>query len=603
MTFTRKLTVIFLNVFVLFAVGVSNVNAQAIPVHVLRESNGFQLVRDGKPYPIHGVGGNEKLELLAELGGNSIRTWSTDGLGELLDQAHQQGLTVCVGMWLGHPRHGFDYQDEAAVLKQLNDCLQTVRRYKDHPAVLIWAIGNEMEGDGKNPAIWYAVEHIAREIKAIDTHHPTMTVIAELGEAENKLRRLGQFCPHVDIVGVNSYAGISTLAERYRNAGVDKPYIVTEHGPHGPWEVAKTRWGTPIESTSTLKGNRYRNGYESTAIQSKDLCFGSYAFLWGNKQETTATWFGMMLPDGSRLEAADAMSTLWKGMPPANRCPQLTSISIDQADRLKPGQLVKASVDVSDPEGDSIEVTWVLRQDSGTIGVGGDFQQAELAFKEAVNANGKQASITIPSGGGNYRLFAYVKDQHGGAAVANVPLFVDAPQQAIPAAKATLPFVVYADSSQPPYEPSGYMGNTQAIEMQFDCTAKPYSGKTCVEVQYQASDKWGGVLWQSPANDWEGNLPGGLDLSGATALEFYARGAEGGEVVSVVIGVIESDTPYADSSKAELKDVRLTPEWNRYQIPLKGMDLSRIKTGFGWSLAGQGKPIKFYLDDIRYISE
>jgi len=48
--------------------------------------------------------------------------------------------------------------------------------------------------------------------------------------------------------------------------------------------------------------------------------------------------------------------------------------------------------------------------------------------------------------------------------------------------------------------------------------------------------------------------------------------------------------------------VRLTDKWHKLRIPLNGRDLSRIKTGFGWSLAGQGKPVTFYLDNIRYIA-
>jgi hypothetical protein len=57
------------------------------------------------------------------------------------------------------------------------------------------------------------------------------------------------------------------------------------------------------------------------------------------------------------------------------------------------------------------------------------------------------------------------------------------------------------------------------------------------------------------------------------------------------------------SAKAELSEVRLSKQWQKLRIPLDGRDLSRIKTGFGWSLAGQGKPVTFYLDDIRYIAK
>ncbi len=107
----------------------------------------------------------------------------------VLDEAHQHKLTVCVGFWLGHERHGFNYQDEASVINQLTACTDAVREFKDHPAVLLWGIGNEMEGEGTNPAIWYAVEHIARECKRIDPGHPTMTVIAELGKQQSAKHR------------------------------------------------------------------------------------------------------------------------------------------------------------------------------------------------------------------------------------------------------------------------------------------------------------------------------------------------------------------------------------------------------------------------------
>lgn len=572
---------------------------------VVETVNGeHRLTRNGEPYFIKGVGGNSHLELLAASGGNSIRTWSTDNLEEILDEAHKHGLTVCVGLWLGHERHGFDYQNERSVVSQLEQCVAAVRKYKDHPAVLMWGIGNEMEGEGNNPAVWYAVDHIARECKRIDPDHPTMTVIAELGPNENKVRNIERFCPHIDIIGLNSYGGITSLAERYQKAGVSKPYVVTEFGPHGPWEVGKTRWGAPIEVSSTEKAVGYSSGYEKAISSQNGLCLGSYAFLWGHKQETTATWFGMLLPDGSRTGAVDAMTEAWTGTAPKNGCPRIDSLVMDRVDKLTPGESIRAKLTATDPEDDSLTIRWVLRHDSATIGVGGDFQAEEATFKDAVAADGTSAVVTVPEGGGGYRLFAYVSDSHGGAAVTNVPLFVDAPLRVVASKRARLPFTLYSDDSKSSvYAPSGYMGNTAAIKMQEDCQDNPHSGKTCLQVDYSAGNDWGGVLWQSPPNDWTGDKPGGLNLTGAVALEFWARGAKGGEAVDFVLGVIEGDRPYRDSSKSELKGVRLTNKWQKLRIPLKGRDLSRIKTGFGWSLAGQGKPVRFYLDDIRYVDE
>ena len=566
---------------------------------------GFQLFRDGNPFPIKGVGGQTHLAKLAAAGGNAIRTWDSSKLGKVLDEAHKHGLTVCAGLWLGHQRHGFSYQNQDAVLKQLEEKLAFVRKHKDHPALLMWAVGNEAEGTGRDPSVWYATNHIARKIKRIDPNHPTMTIIAELGENAFKIRAIERFCPDIDIIGINSYGGIETIGKRYREAKSSKPYIVTEHGTLGPWEVGKTPWGSPIEWTSTEKAAFYAKGYDANAVQNAGTCLGTFAFMWGHKQETTATWFGMLLPDGTKVGAVDAMTKAWTGSAPSNHCPTISSLTLDKTGSVKPGTVIHAAVAAKDPNGDPTTVKWILRSDSGTIGEGGDPQEAESSFAKAIKSNGDRATITMPKSGGGYRVFAYVYDGKGGAAVANVSLRVAAPMKLKrPMPVAPLPYVVYADNAKASaFVPSGYMGNAASVSMDEKCRDNPQSGDTCLKAEYKSGSAWGGVLWQSPAEDWDGNKPGGANLTGATHLEFYARGSVGGETVNFVFGVLDGNQPYRDTAKGELKNVRLTKDWKKYSFPLKDLDLRQIKTGFGWSLAGQGKPVTFYMDDIRYVKQ
>ena len=111
--------------------------ASAIPVELKRTEAGWQLLRGGEPYLIRGAGGSGSLEQLAAAGANSVRTWGGDA-DTLLDEAHALGLTVTVGIWLGHERHGFDYRDAAQVAAQLEEARQMVLKYKDHPALLMW---------------------------------------------------------------------------------------------------------------------------------------------------------------------------------------------------------------------------------------------------------------------------------------------------------------------------------------------------------------------------------------------------------------------------------------------------------------------------------
>ncbi len=579
-----------------------NLDAQS-RVSLRQVGDQHELLLNDKPFKIKGVGGEENLSTLKDLGGNSIRTWGVDRLGEVLDAAERHQLMVCAGIWLGHQRHGFSYQDADGVAKQLEEALASVKQYKDHPALLMWGVGNEMEGEGNDPSVWYAVNHLAREIKKIDPDHPTMTVIAELGPNESKLKNISRFCPDVEIVGVNSYGGIESIPERYGRSGIKKPYIITEHGPVGPWEIGKTPWGSPIERTSTEKGEFYAKGYTANVIQNGGVCLGAYSFLWGNKQETTATWFGMTLPDDSRLEAADLIAELWSGQPTKNPCPKIAQIKVSKVDQIKPGESINASIQIERFNQTQHEVQWILRADSGTIGEGGDKQEGEAEYPKAITGSGTSVSVTLPENPNTFRLFAYVRDETGGAAVANVPLRVGGMVKITEEMKVSeLPYVIYEEKDAGSvFASSGYMGNAAAISMQPDYSTNPKRGDRCLRVEYKSGDAWGGVLWQSPAEDWDGLKPGGANLTGATELEFWARGEAGGEKVNFVFGVLDGNQPYRDTARGELTNVVLTKDWNRYSIPLRGLDLRQIKTGFGWSLAGQGKPVIFFLDDIRYI--
>ena len=167
------------------------------------------------------------------------------------------------------------------------------------------------------------------------------------------------------------------------------------------------------------------------------------------------------------------------------------------------------------------------------------------------------------------------------------------------APKAELPFSVYAEADDKlTYIPSGYMGDTGNIKMADNDTSNPKNGKTAIKAQYTSGTGWGGVVWQSPANDW-GEKPGGLDLTGAKKLSFWARGEKGGEKVSFSYGLLDK-AAHADTSKGEIKDQELTKEWKQYTIDLEGKDLKQIKTGFTWVLGAKGDPITFYLDDIKF---
>lgn len=397
-------------------------------VRVVKEGDRWVLRRNGEPYFIKGGGGYRHLDTLAELGGNSVRTWGADDAGKILDEAHAHGITVTVGIWLGHERHGFNYADKAAVATQLETARGFVEQYKDHPALLMWGLGNEMEGgDGGNPLIWQAINDIAKMVKEVDPNHPTMTVIAEIGG--QKLPNLKQYCPDIDVLGINSYGGLPSLGQRTREAGLDRPYVVTEFGPLGQWEVGKTPWGVPYEQTSSEKAKFCTEGYTQSIQGQPGRCLGGYVFNWGTKQEVTPTWYSLFLKDTvETTETVDVVSKFWTGEWPANRAPSIKAVSIQPADtqHVKAGQPYTAHTQAADPDGDPLTYEWIVQSETTDRQSGGDFEQTPPTYPDLIPANGKpEIAFTAPTEPGPYRLFVYIRDGRGHAATANIPFLVE----------------------------------------------------------------------------------------------------------------------------------------------------------------------------------
>ncbi|MGB5283486.1 MAG: glycoside hydrolase family 2 TIM barrel-domain containing protein [Polyangiales bacterium] len=597
MSLRKKTTHALVLTFACLGLWQSAAAAKAIPVELRQTKHGWQLLRGGEPYLIRGAGGDGSLEQLAAAGANSVRTWGADDIDARLDAAHALGLSVTVGIWLGHERHGFDYSDEAQVRKQLEAARQIVLRYKDHPAVLLWGIGNEMEGfgEGDSPAIWEAVNDIATMVKKLDPFHPTMTVTAELGGG--RIDGVQKHCPAIDIHGINSYGGAPSVAERYRAGGATKPYVLTEFGPLGVWEIPKNDWGAPVEPTSTEKAAFYRRSYESGVIGAPGLALGSYVFTWGFKMEATPTWYGMFLPDGAPLAAVDVMTELWSGRPPTNLAPTVEPLVIEGGSRLDPGDEVRVRAVIADPEGAAIRVRWVLRRESREYTTGGDFRPVPPEVQGAVlEGRADGARLRMPKDPGPYRLFLYAYDAAGRAATANVPLLVKG------TVRTPMPFYVYRDGFEGmPWAPSGWMGSIESLTLDGNHAGNPHEGTACIKMHFVAEvGTWVGVAWQHPPNNW-GDQEGGYDLSGAKYLELWARGEYGVEKINIGVGLLGQDKAHPDSGKTTVEDIRLNKEWQRYRIRLKKLDLSSIKTGFVVVLSGRRPDATIYLDSIRFV--
>jgi hypothetical protein len=396
---------------------------------ISRDNDSWHLSFNGHPFYVRGVVGNSYLEKVKKYGGNSIRTGSNK---EQLDKVLSLGLNALVNLPAGAERDGMNYNDTAAIRKQTEKIISIVKKTKDHPAVLMWAIGNELDFipplEPFNPKVWDAVNQAAKAIHAIDPDHPVMTVIGT--SMMEKVADIVKRCPDLDLLGINSYGDIYTLSATLNKYGWIKPYVISEWGPDGYWEVNKTPWKAPYEQTGLEKYNCYEKKYLTTMNPKNDQCLGSYVFYWsGFKQETTHTWFCMFDSTGLESPLVGLMHRLWTGNKLENEAPVVDSLNIGSFVRFMPiicesGTMQDARVTANDPDNDKLTYRWEIRPEARYASYAGQGEMVPQPLPGIVSGNTSEISFKTPSDSGAYRLFVYAYDNKGHFSTANLPFLV-----------------------------------------------------------------------------------------------------------------------------------------------------------------------------------
>lgn len=387
--------------------------------------SGRRILVDGQPFAVRGVAGDGPLAPLAGLGATTVRSYGGDP-GPLLDAAQKAGLMVIAGLWVGQPRQGADYGDSAFRSRQLAELEAIVRKYRDHPALLMWAIGNEVEVDmADDSAVWPVIEETAKMVRRADPAHPTLAVLAETGT--DKVEKLLRQAPSLQVLGLNSYGdALYSVAARARAQGWQGPVVVTELGALGQWQAAHTPWGAPFEPSSTQKAIQLRRYLQALG----EAEAGAILFLWGQKQEVTPSWHSLLLADGTWLEASEAMAEAWGGRTPGgNHAPRIfylraaTDPSAPFATWPADGE-GSFTLDAVDPDGDLMDVRWFVMGESAARGIGGDAEAVPPVFPDAVRQSGPTGARVSGLKPGRYRIFVEVLDGQGAAATANMPFEV-----------------------------------------------------------------------------------------------------------------------------------------------------------------------------------
>ena len=439
---------LFLVVFVLFAgLSVMTTGATASTVSIVQRDDQATLLVNDEPFFVNGAGmgytDESGIAKLAAAGGNAFRTWDAMALDSQLAAAKKHGLMVLVGLDVGKQLQGFDYRDVAAVNEQQDRLLSIVDKYKSHPNVLGWILGNELnlmvneQGQAvpADPLVYTAVGELAESIRQMDPDHPMTIAFAFTATLKQDIAFALEAIPDLDFISLQAYGALPVIPQTISELNLDKPFMITEYGPLGHWEMPATSWGREIEEPSGQKAKGMRDRMDGSVINDPTgKLLGSFAFLWGQKQERTPTWYGLFLASGEKIASVDELTHAWTGQWPDNRAPAAWSITLqgqsaDKSVSVDVGEMVKAVAVIDDPEGEELAVRWDLLEEVKERSHGGHFEQvpeqvALVDVTSAVNDNEYSIEFNAPSRPGQYRLYVYGSDIGDGAATANIPFLV-----------------------------------------------------------------------------------------------------------------------------------------------------------------------------------
>lgn len=421
-------------------------------VYIEATDAGYELIRDGSPYHIKGASVVDMtlLHKIKESGGNSIRLYDTHNARPILDSAYKLGLTVTLGLRLQQARMEMDYSDKEAVARQLDTLRKEVLQYKDHPALLMWAVGNETtlfipsrySNFFQIRRVLKAVDDVAAMIHEVDPDHPTTMVLANVQEPV--IRIANMVCRNIDLLSFNIFSPLNKFLPKIAYCGWKGPYIITEFGAKGYWSTKRTEWHSRVEQTSLQKA-QYLQAQFKAISKNKSHCLGAYVFIWGTKQEYTPTWFSLFSP-WPKLQETELTETCmqeWKGISPNLLSPSIDALTINGASDtsniyVQPGTTPELAIYLANKVQGPLLLRWELAEEVAEYLSSSYKSQkpkiiADSTWKfhqeaqYAGNSGGRQRitfRFKTPDYNGPFRIYLYAVNKNGKASTANASFFV-----------------------------------------------------------------------------------------------------------------------------------------------------------------------------------
>lgn len=423
----------------LFLVGTfcALVHGQSV-VKVTGTQGSWQLTLNGQPYYIKGLDYGPDLKTtqsttngyvadLVATGANTTRTWGTGTTtANLLTAVDLKNAHVVMGFWLNQ---NVNYCTATNLSTTQNQIVNWVNSYKSDPGVLIWDIGNEVILQAskyfsgttlENDRICYAkfVNQVSQAIHAADPNHPTTSTDAWTGAWPY----YASYSPDLDLLAVNSYGGICTVQSSWAagpsgsGQSYTKPYIVTEFGNKGEWEVPNDSNGVPLEPTDPQKAQAYKDAWAcitgSNGNGAAGVSLGATAFIYGNKNDFGGVWFNDEYSTSmTKRLSYFAQYQMYTGVAStANQPPVNQGMTLSQTSGIVKGSKFTVTTNFVDPDADPMTFNIMICEKY----INGSTTLSNATFTQT----GPQVfTVTAPSTSGVWKIYVYAFDNHNNVGI------------------------------------------------------------------------------------------------------------------------------------------------------------------------------------------
>jgi hypothetical protein len=190
--------------------------------------------------------------------------------------------------------------------------------------------------------------------------------------------------------------------------GYTKPYIVTEAGPDGEWEVPNDVNGVPNEPTDLQKRAMYTASWNAIKAHA-GVALGATEFHYGLENDFGGVWLNVTTGGWRRL-GFYALKQAYSGQSSPNTPPEITGMTVGSQTAVPAGGTFTVDVAASDPQNDLIRYNLMVSNKHITGNRGFD----HVVFTETGPG---RFTARAPEQLGVWKVYVYAFDGHGNVGI------------------------------------------------------------------------------------------------------------------------------------------------------------------------------------------